>query len=627
MDITNKPKPVFPGPKPPAMPGIPASKPPTPSAKPLAPPPPVAKPARPVAVMPKALTPTKPVVQKPPIPTATPVTKPASPTPVTIHTMKDDLSSLRNPIRATNPAPAAKPLGSTPPSPATTAKTPSLPIAPLTPASGKSVVIPSGKPKRGLKGILTVAIVIIIAFLAAGAAAWYFMLGPSSSENPTAEAPKSLEEMIPATAAVVTEYQLNDASKQKIQMLFAQPSTTQPTFDTFLDGDPRLALQYADVSQLLYIQLPNNPRPYLLTPETDSLKVLFANTPASQTVVQNGWRVVHPINIGSFTSALSQASLSALPNSPFKQISTSYGLRVYLSAGTLASAIAQGAGISISNPGSFSATVHSDINISGGNLTLFDGIITAAQQPSSILKADPTLVALVPSDTQFVYAGKDVGADIQAWSEEPAVIAPEIVSQPQVKQILTELKGLPYVFYRQGSVVDGAPRFGLIIKLTPDLVRSLTTEKTGLETALFALRPLSTGSTAALPSLPLFADGTYNEIPLRYVNINGPAQAIDYAIADPYLIVATSKDGMFATLDVLAKKAPGLLEQNANLAPANASIQANSTAQSILIMSAQDSGILSQSLPGFVAAQNAIITVLAAALDGETQSVSGLLAF
>lgn len=627
MDITNKPKPVFPGPKPPAIPGVPAPKPPIPSAKPLAPPPPAAKPAQPAAARPKAFTPTKPVAQKPPIPAAPPAAKPASPSPVAIHTMKDDLSSLRNPIRASIPAPAAKPLGSIPPSPATTAKTPSLPIAPLTPASGKSVVIPSGKPKRGLRGILTVAIVILIAFLAAGAAAWYFLFNnPLSNESPIAQAPKSIQEMLPANATVVTQYQINDTTKEKIEQLFSQPRAPQPTFDSLLAGDPRLVFQYADVKELYYIQLSGDSRPYLVSPETSSLTTLFEHSSASQTLTQNGWRLTHPVNVGGYTSALSQGTMNS-GNGHILLSASSSGLQIYVSPDILASAIAKGAGISTTGIGLQSVTIKSDLNITGGNLTLFDGLAASPEQQTSILKADPALVGLVPSDAQFVYAGNDLGSDIQAWSSEPSLLAPEIISQPQVKQILTGFSGLPYVFYRQASALDTTPRFGVIIKLTPDLVKSLREEKVGLETALFALRPLISRSTAVLSSLPLFSDGAYNEIPLRYVNINGPSQALDYAISEPYLIMATSKDGMFSTLDVLAKKAKGLLEQNTGLAPANSSIQTNQTAQSILIMAAQDSGILSQALPSFVAAPNAMITILAAPIDRETQSISGLLAF
>jgi len=46
-----------------------------------------------------------------------------------------------------------------------------------------------------------------------------------------------------------------------------------------------------------------------------------------------------------------------------------------------------------------------------------------------------------------------------------------------------------------------------------------------------------------------FNNGVYRDIPLRFVNISGSNQAIDYAKKDSYLLVATSKETMFTLLD------------------------------------------------------------------------------
>ncbi len=544
--------------------------------------------------------------------------------------MKDDLASMRSPGRPTvqvQPV-APKPAPFTPSVPQASAPTPSLPMAPLNPMSGKSVVLPAEAPKRGAKGILSILIVIVALILGAGAA-WYFLFFSSTNTAPTGEVAKPVKEMLPETAIAITEYQLNETTIPKIKQLFSKQREAQPTFDTLLGGDPRLASQYPDVKEVYYVQLPGDPRAYLLSPETASLKKLFENTSASQTIVQGGWRIAHPVNVANFTAALIQGTMATQEPPALTAFTSSYGMRVYVSAEALTADIAKGAGISVTDTGVRAVNAKSDVNITGGNLLQFDGILTSATAQGSVSRQDPALLSLVPADAQFVYAGNDLGADIDTWASlQTSLLASEITSQPQLKQILLSLSAAPYVFYRESSPLDTTPRFGIIIKLTPQLVKSFTDDRVGLENTLFALRPLITGSTTPLPTLPLFADGVYDGLPLRYANINGPAQAIDYTIADPYLVIATSKDGMFATLDVLTKKVLGLLDQNASLVQAKSSILSNSAIQKVLIMPAKESGVLGHALPGLVSAENALLTILSSPLNGgETQSISGLLAF
>lgn len=55
------------------------------------------------------------------------------------------------------------------------------------------------------------------------------------------------------------------------------------------------------------------------------------------------------------------------------------------------------------------------------------------------------------------------------------------------------------------------------------------------------------------PKIPVFEDNSYKGINIRYLNFAGSTFSIDYAIVDNKLLIATSKESMFAAIDRILK--------------------------------------------------------------------------
>ncbi|TSC64641.1 MAG: hypothetical protein G01um1014106_31 [Parcubacteria group bacterium Gr01-1014_106] len=76
-----------------------------------------------------------------------------------------------------------------------------------------------------------------------------------------------------------------------------------------------------------------------------------------------------------------------------------------------------------------------------------------------------------------------------------------------------------------------------------------------LEAAGPAFGPYLTGSAFADAA---FTEATYRDVAVRYMNFGSPTRALDYAVVDDLLIIATSRSAMHAVLDALQEAVPTL---------------------------------------------------------------------
>ncbi len=77
-----------------------------------------------------------------------------------------------------------------------------------------------------------------------------------------------------------------------------------------------------------------------------------------------------------------------------------------------------------------------------------------------------------------------------------------------------------------------------------------------LEPALLAFGPSLTGAPSPDAA---FGEGTYKGVTIRYANFGGPTRAVDYALVNDTLLIATSRESMFALIDVVRAEMPGLV--------------------------------------------------------------------
>ncbi|TSC52118.1 MAG: hypothetical protein LiPW39_615, partial [Parcubacteria group bacterium LiPW_39] len=99
-------------------------------------------------------------------------------------------------------------------------------------------------------------------------------------------------------------------------------------------------------------------------------------------------------------------------------------------------------------------------------------------------------------------------------------------------------------------------RLGLIVKFkdSADLAGAIKDLKNLEPSLLKSAGALFLGKDINLSAADSFSDNIYQGIAIRYLNLPGPELSFDYAIVENTLLIATSKESMYAAIDrVLAK--------------------------------------------------------------------------
>ncbi len=477
---------------------------------------------------------------------------------IVIRTMKDDLTG--GGTKPPSPAPLPNPSASSPtPSPGfPLPPRPASPAVPPTiPAAFRSTPNVTRRNRRRLflwlGGGLGVATLI-----AAGAWAFVtFVSAPAGSDEAPAEVTASASEILPTGTGIAVHYSLETpADRSRLLELW------QSSPKTLLQGNPKTLISDPQIQEFMYVGIPGESRPFLLVPKEQASEQLVSQVSPEQVSEKNGWYIFHSLNPSPYIQALTQgAGLPSEISARFAQKTAARPLYFYLSELALNQIRGSSAGDAFATGAVKQMVLTADL-ASGQNALAFDGFgeIDPLSDPSGESnfpvppKADQALLAAIPADTRFVRLGGNLAGDITAWEDLTHVLDKTVLDQSAIAAFLKQLTG-PYAYYQRLGA-DGVEDLGLLTMLPAGLTPPVALGDAALEQALPALVPL------ILPvkpvSLPAFADGIYQNVPLRFANLVGSTKALDYAIQNNVVMLATSKEGMFSLLDVAGKKTASL---------------------------------------------------------------------
>jgi len=180
-----------------------------------------------------------------------------------------------------------------------------------------------------------------------------------------------------------------------------------------------------------------------------------------------------------------------------------------------------------------------ELTVEQENLLLDDLKLLADQE--QILNAFKRILVKLVSQTEKKYA------DLETFISTIGISLPDnIFSLVGTSDIIGENYTL--FFYSQPA----GNRFAMIIALTEvvDLSQELQVWEASIKTDLnsfFLGIDIGTQST----STEEFQDNIYNDIAIRYLNLPSPDLSIDYAVVDNKLVITTSQESMYATIDAL----------------------------------------------------------------------------
>lgn len=464
--------------------------------------------------------------------------------------MQDDLAELKagggirkRPPTPLQPIPAAAPVS----------EASAFPLAPVN--NNQKVVMSPAVEKRALPwGRLALIVGLVVVVAAAGVGAWWFISRRGSSGGGVIA---TAEQVLPAQHTVVVAYPaLSAETKGKLQTLWA--SSTQPaSVASLLKGDPRLLLTDDSSFPFFYVLLPGEVRPYVVVRKTAMTSGLFDETHDGNVVVYQGWYVVHAIDTKPYLTALANGTASvdtvtALTAAPsdasfmrwwlkpeaWQQLRTSVAGRPWAKAPLNEAIVSFGVG-----------SQEKSLTLSGNSPQLS---LSPANSADRQQQYQPALLNLIPGDASLIQTGGNLKEALDAWRASGAPLPAERLDRPLVKQFIDQLT-VPYIFYyRLGA--DAVPDVGLVADLTP--IPTLTPASlfgdAGVEAALPAWLHLLLDNPPTVDLI--FTERIYNETPLKYVNVQGPELALDYAVAGNYLVAASSREGMLKLLDVITQR-------------------------------------------------------------------------
>lgn len=479
--------------------------------------------------------------------------------------MHDDLGGRRAAGSALRPNPPAAP----PPTPPVASEPAAAPAGrtlagPLPPRAATPDTAGGRLPRRrSLIGRLILLLVILLILAGAGLGlAWAYQAGfitlpllfgrsaPTPAPTPTVAAATDL---IPATASFIIQYQFPTIDARS-QIATAWQAAPAPSLTSLLQGDPRALLENTENTEAYYVVLPEDSRPYLLVPATDATRQLLQNTPDAQTAELDGWLISHSVSTNLYVEALGGGTLNPEATNALTPPATDTApIRLLAGPALLQQLRRHLAGTPWSNAPLQEAVLTGRFATNTAAVLLLEGTGRTIQQAAATAAADPNLTTLLPADLTALQLGADFASDLASWQATNDAIDQEILAAPAIQALLQELN-TPYAF-ASFARDTGTYDYLLVIELPPSPATPLTLDDAGLKDALTGMVPLLTGRPAA--ATVAFNPGEYAGIPLRFANITSTA-AIDYALTDTHLLIATSKDAMFSLLDTIAGTAPSM---------------------------------------------------------------------
>ncbi len=109
--------------------------------------------------------------------------------------------------------------------------------------------------------------------------------------------------------------------------------------------------------------------------------------------------------------------------------------------------------------------------------------------------------------------------------------------------ISSEISSAEFISYK----LDSKIRYGIIATIS-NKERVLTKMKNWEGRIISDLKQLYMGESIIVPENPKFSENEYLNFTKRYINLTNTDLSLDYAVSDKFLIIATSKDMMFASI-------------------------------------------------------------------------------
>lgn len=513
---------------------------------------------------------------KPAIPARAPK-QPAQPSSqnVTIRTMQQDMESEKK-----QPTPTRANTSAAPPNPPATSSAEQGGNYPLPPRTADSAgqkppqpPQPTEQPQRKRGGFLKkifVTVIVLFVLGGIGAGGYYVATNPellafipflNQDDDPVAQEEASpAQEVIPSSAKVVMEYRLNTAkSRQEVVELWEDQSAGptangNPRLLEITSGNPYTIAQQASVEEVYYVLLEGDPRPYTLIKQNSGIDELLDSQTDVEVIEKEGWHILHPLSTSLYEQALSNGTYADDdPNNQLFTSNQSDTIGLILSGTTIGQvrsgmfgdklALGHVQGVMLFGNGQ-------------GKSIVFSGVSgrVSPDATANINLADQELLSLIPGQITGTRLGSNFAADIFGLEGINPITASQALENPIVRELVSELSS-PYAFYRRTGE-STANDLGLIIQLPRNLEAPIVLGDPTLEDGLRGLLPLLVSQTN-IPELA-FQTGEYAGVPLRFVNIGNQNVALDYAIHDEYLLIATSKEGMFELIETA-------LEQNSSI--------------------------------------------------------------
>lgn len=401
---------------------------------------------------------------------------------------------------------------------------------------------PARTAKRNRRIVLIGTFALFLLLVTAGGWYGYMWWASRGSGKIQTDTKVSVAQVIPKEAIAVVSYSLeSDSLRAGVKSLW--DSNISSGSRHALDGDPRELLGIQDIHGVYYVVMQDNQRPFLLIEKTPSSTQYVATQSGVLPLDKNGWYVVSRVGTSQYQAALERGTLMESGGLP-PQNSLSAVARIQLSAPYASKIFNDVAGDALGI--SRIPMIAFEIDAPSGDGTIrANATSPVSAEPEKINPSVEDLLKLVPGDVEFTHIGFDFAKDTTSLQQETARLDGNIIEQPAIRQFIS-LLSTPYaIFKRTGS--DGVRDIGIIVALPESLKKKLKTGEPIIEQALPAFIPLIIGKVAGIQSA--FHDGAYQAIPVRYTNITGQTQALDYVVGDSFILISSSREGMSVLLD------------------------------------------------------------------------------
>ena len=470
-----------------------------------------------------------------------------------IRTMKDDVAGAQS-APATPAAPSVPPIRA-PRHEKQEAPVFSLPVQKQIVSlkdEGETVTTPNKKRHHVITGILYIVLFFV---LVGGGVYAYMRFGAAVPLIEDQEEQLTINQVIPKEFFAIADYNLGSEEKRAAVGKMWSGATIQSSDPA--TGNPSSLLAISDIGHVYYVVLPGLQQPFLLLKKTVESEQYVATQRREKPFEKGGWYIINSQGIEEYTAALQRGTLEDGSAALASDSDSEYVIQYAVSSQAIAEEFTSITSSLLSSSG-MQGLVFRVVEASENGIMAASAHIPGPAKPDTVTIGTEELVSLIPGDINFAKVGLQLNRDLISWQEDVALLDDITIEQPSVRQFLSLLNAPYAVFERTGS--DGVRDIGVIVQLPSSLQKNLKTGEPVVEQALTAIIPLIVGKTLGIQIV--FNDAAYQNVPLRYVNLNGQTQALDYVAGDNFLLVASSREGLYRLIDASLGSGQTLLQSD-----------------------------------------------------------------